>query len=133
MIRLVKCEDIDLWGIAVRPGDVRLIAAPDAPFGAVCSSAARRLSGPPAVSVPRTRLPDTVTSRCQAFQRTNFGRGGTGNPHERIVPTTIWLCPEIAARGTTAGRGARLGAPAGPHYRVAWPIAGLRPLPGKDP
>ena len=36
-------RDIDLWGIAVCPGDVRLDAAPDAPFGAVCSSATRRL------------------------------------------------------------------------------------------
>ncbi|GLZ04772.1 hypothetical protein Acsp03_22380 [Actinomadura sp. NBRC 104412] len=115
------------------PGDVRLIAAPDAPFGALCSSAARRLSGPSVVSVPRTRLPDTVTSRCQAFLRTNFGGSGTGNSHERNVPTTIWLCPEIAERGDAARRGARLGAPAGPHYRVAWPLAGLHPLPGKDP
>ncbi|GAA1778162.1 hypothetical protein GCM10009735_05300 [Actinomadura chokoriensis] len=115
------------------PGDVRLNAAPDAPFGAACSSAARRLFDPPVVSVPRTRLPDTVTSRCQAYQRNNFGRGGTGDTHERNVPSTIWLCPEHADPGSIVISGARPGAPAGPHHRVDWPNAGQRPLPGKDP
>ncbi|GAA4100649.1 hypothetical protein GCM10022214_77580 [Actinomadura miaoliensis] len=113
------------------PGDVRLIAAPDAPFGAVCLSATRHLFGPSVVSVPRTRLPDTVTSRCQPFQR-YYGRGGTGDD-ARTAPTIIWLCPENADRGPIVIRGARLGAPAGPHHRVAWPTAGLHPLPGKDP
>ena len=101
------------------PGDVRLIEAPDAPLGAVCSSATHRPAGLLVASAPRTWFPDTETSRCLASQQ-SFGRNGVGGPHERTVPT-IWLCPDIADGDPIVIGGARFGAPAGSHHRVAWP------------
>jgi len=103
----------------VCPGDVSLDAAPDAPFGAVCSSATHRPAGLTVASAPRWWLLDTETFRPLAFQQ-SFGRYGVGGPHERTVPT-FWLCPDIADDDPIVVGGARSGAPAGSHHRVAWP------------
>lgn len=94
-------------------GDVRLNAAPDAPFGAQCSSASHRPADLRVESAPRMWLPGSLTSL------RNLGRDGTGYG-ARTVPT-IWLCPDIADADPIVIGGARPGAPAVSHHRVAWP------------
>src|SRR5581483_3239339 len=89
-------RELELWGIAVCPGDVRLNAAPDAPLGALCSSAMHRPADREVVNAAHTWLSDTVTLRCLAHR--SLGRCGIGDPSEQDVPT-IWLCPDIAGRG----------------------------------
>jgi hypothetical protein len=103
----------------VCPGDVRLSDAPDAPLGALCSSATHRRAGLLVVSAPRTWLPDTATFRCLAFQQ-SLGSGGIGEPSEQSVPT-IWLRPDIAGDDPIVIGRARFGAPAVSHYRVDGP------------
>ena len=92
-------RDIDLWGIAVCPGDVRLGAAPDAPLGGVGSSATPAYAG----RVTRMWFPGTETARCSLF-RQNFGRNGIGEQIRRAASFTIWLRPELFADQTEISR-----------------------------
>jgi hypothetical protein len=84
-------RDIDLWGIAVCPGDVRLSAAPDAPLGGVGSLATPAYAG----RVMRMWFPGTETARRSLF-RQSFGRNGIGDQIRRPA-STIWLWPELFA------------------------------------
>jgi hypothetical protein len=84
-------RDIDLWGIAVCPGDVRLSAAPDAPLGGVGSLATPAYAG----RVMRMWFPGTETARRSLF-RQSFGRNGIGDQIRRPA-SIIWLWAELFA------------------------------------
>src|SRR4051794_13736690 len=91
-------RDIDRWGIAVCPGDVRLGAAPDAPLGGVGSSATPAYAG----RVTRMWFPGTESARRSLF-RQNFGRIGIRDQIRRPA-STIWLWPELFADQTEISR-----------------------------
>ena len=80
------------------PGDVRLIAAPDAPLGGVGSSATSAYAG----RVTRMWFPGNGNARCLAFNQ-NFGRIGIGDLI-REPASTIWMWPELFADHTGISR-----------------------------
>src|SRR3954447_17260237 len=86
-----RSGNASLRGIAVCPGDVRLSAAPDAPYGGMGSSATPAYVG----RVTRMWFPGNETARCSAFNQ-NFERIGIGDL-SREPASTIWMWPELFA------------------------------------
>src|SRR5918999_1849522 len=84
-------------------------------------------SCPPGAEGSQRPLPPVVRCTSQTSDVAELGtqRAAANTP-------TIWLCPDLADRGPIVVGGARFGAPAGSHHRVAWPSRSA-PAPWEGP
>src|SRR5918999_934375 len=84
-------------------------------------------SCPPGAEGSQRPLPPVVRCTSQTSDVAELGtqRAAANTP-------TIWLCPDLADRGPIVVGGARSGAPAGSHHRVAWPSRSA-PAPWEGP